>query len=100
MDDKTDRETEWTNENEGIEGFEKDFRVCSSEECKNYCLGQKNTCKYCTEVKHLWHEIKRLREMNDEMMEHMIDPETSQKGKSKRRKRKQNKSGRERRERK
>ena len=78
MDEKTERETKLMNENEGIESFENDFRVCSSEECKNYCLGQKNTCKYCTEVKHLWHEIKRLREMNDEMMEQITNLEVSQ----------------------
>ena len=60
------------------EGFENDFRVCSSDECKNYCLGRKNTCKYCTEIKQLWNEITQLREMNDEMIEHITNLEVNQ----------------------
>ena len=47
---------------------------------------------HCTENITLRIEIARLRKINDEMMEHMVDLETNQNGKSKRRKIEDNKT--------
>ena len=81
-----------TNNLTDFTGFDDDFRECSSENCRNNCLTQKTTCMLCTENITLRIEIARLHKINDEMMEHMIDLETNQSGKSKRRKIEDNKT--------
>ena len=56
--------------------FENDFRSCSTKDCKNYCISQKNFCKPCIEVKTLREEISKLREVNNELSVRIFNLET------------------------
>ena len=62
--------------------FEDDFvnshQVCITENCKNYSLKSKETCKPCTEVKTLRSEIKKLHDHVYELEEHIVNLETNQ----------------------
>ena len=62
--------------------FEDDFvnsyQVCITENCKNYSLKFKDTCKSCTEVKTLRLEIKELHDHLYELEEHIVNLETNQ----------------------
>ena len=59
--------------------FENDFRSCSTKDCKNYCLSQKNSCKSCIEIKTLKEEISKLRKANNELNVRIFNLETQQK---------------------
>ena len=58
--------------------FEENFRKCSSKKCKNDSLREKETCEICTENIALKTELKRIRTINDEMEEHIVNYETNQ----------------------
>ena len=61
-------------------------RKCSSKNCKNDSIQDKETCEVCTENIDLKNELRRLRDENDEMKEHIVSYETSQKYNSKKHK--------------
>ena len=58
--------------------FEDNFRKCSTKKCKNDSLVEKETCEICTENIALKTELKRIRTINEEMEEHIVNLETNQ----------------------
>ena len=51
---------------------------CSTENCKNERLRQKDLCKQCTEIKALRYEIRELHDKIYDLEEHVINMETDQ----------------------